>query len=104
MPNVYVRKVGAKPRGTWTLENLKNAIIAVKTKEMGVNKAARTFNIPETTLKRRLKRNDTQKKKRLGPDSCLGYEVEQKLVNHIKKLQKSGFSLQEMKYVEWRLI
>lgn len=58
---------------------------------MGINKAAKYFNIPKTTLLRRIK-NSNETSDRLGPDSCLGKETEHKLVIHIKKLQKSGFA------------
>lgn len=92
MPNEYKRKVGSKPRGLWTFENLKRAVNAVISKEMGVNEAAKRFEIPKTTLKRRLKKQDYEKNKRLGPDSSLGHNAEHKLVLHIKKLQKSGFA------------
>lgn len=54
MPTTYIRK-GSSTRGEWTEENLKNAIKAVKENNMGVNQAARTYSIPKTTLKRRLK-------------------------------------------------
>lgn len=92
MPNTYIRKSGARPRGLWTADNLQDAINAVNAGNMGVNEAALSFNIPKTTLKRRIKSGNTKKSNRLGPDSMLGEEAEEKLANHIKKLQKCGFS------------
>ncbi|KAF2905844.1 hypothetical protein ILUMI_00332 [Ignelater luminosus] len=51
MPNTYIRKANAKPRGLWTSTDLQSAINEVKSGIMGVNKAAKSFNIPKTTLK-----------------------------------------------------
>ncbi|KAF2882265.1 hypothetical protein ILUMI_23909 [Ignelater luminosus] len=59
---------------------------------MDVNETAKSFNIPKTALKRRIKSNNTEKCNRLGPYSTLGADAEEKLANHIKKLQKNGFS------------
>lgn len=58
---------------------------------MGVNEAARTYNVPATTLRRRKSKNNMTKE-RLGPSSTLGKEAEDKLVIHILKLQKTGFT------------
>lgn len=91
-PNTYTRKASARPRGLWTLDSLQAAMNAVTTGTMGVNEAANSFGIPKTTLKRRLKNNNVNKTSRLGPDSTLGEEAEEKLCNHIRKLQKFGFS------------
>ncbi|XP_072392195.1 uncharacterized protein [Diabrotica undecimpunctata] len=57
---------------------------------MGVNKAAREYNIPASTLRRRISNNDC-KKHTLGPSSTLGL-VERKIVTHVKKLQQRGFA------------
>lgn len=57
MPNVYLSKLPSESRrGLWTQEQLMNAIDAVKTKVLGVNEAAKTYGIPSTTLKNRLKK------------------------------------------------
>lgn len=92
MPNKYIRKRHVPERGNWTAQALNDAINAYKSGEMGVNEAAKAFGIPKTTFKRRLKSNNPEKSTRLGPDASLGSNAEQKLVNHIKKLQKSGFA------------
>ncbi|XP_030767613.1 uncharacterized protein LOC115891305 [Sitophilus oryzae] len=90
MPTNYRRK-GNCSRAAWTEEMLKMAMLAVRSGNMGVNQASREFKVPCTTLRRRLVRGDT-KKKGLGPPSVLGLENERKIVFHIKKLQKRGFS------------
>lgn len=92
MPNKYVRKRHVRERGYWTADALNKAVNAYRNGEMGVNEAAKAFGIPKTTFKRRLKSNSFEKTKRLGPDASLGSGTERKIVNHIKKLQKSGFA------------
>lgn len=92
MPNTYVRKRNVPTRGSWTNEDLINAINAVRVGNVGVNEAAASFNIPKTTLKRRLATDNLKKTNRLGPDGVLGRNAETKLVNHIQKLQRYGFA------------
>ncbi|GBM93361.1 hypothetical protein AVEN_159729-1 [Araneus ventricosus] len=77
--------------GFWTEGNLKNAIKAVEEKNMGVNQAAKTFSIPKTTLKRRIKTYNFTKGS-LGSSSILGCGNENKSVAHINKLQNWGFT------------
>lgn len=91
MPNFYTRK-GSTSRGSWSAEALRNALEAVENSTMGINEAARNFGIPPSTLKRRKKSRNFSKENRLGPDSSLGNAAEAKIVLHIKKLQKAGFS------------
>lgn len=90
MPTTYKRKLGST-RGSWNNEDLLKAVDAINENLMGINEAARCFNIPKTTLKRRLK-NNTFSKGPLGPSSILGQENERKMVFHIKKLQENGFT------------
>lgn len=90
MPTKYIRKQGST-RGNWTEEDLIQAMRSVQEHRMGVNEASRYYNIPKTTLKRKLSKNCTIKGP-FGPSSVLGIENEQKLVKHIKKLQSCGFS------------
>lgn len=90
MPTEYKRK-GNVSRGEWTEQELISAMEAVQHGTMGVREATRNFRVPYTTLRRRL-RNNSSEKPRLGPSSTLGPENEAKLVTHIKKLQKFGFS------------
>lgn len=90
MPTKYKRK-GHSNRGEWTEEQLRNAVDAVISKKMGINAAARHFQVPATTLRRRKAKNDL-KKRNLGPASTLGLEAERKIVSHIHKLQKRGFA------------
>lgn len=105
MPNIYKRKDASNTkRGTWTAQQLEDAMTSVKNNTMGVNKAAIKFGIPKTTLKDRLKKNCNKKTPRLGPPSCLGDAAEQKLVNHIKKLQSYGFAPDRKSVRTWAFL
>ena len=89
MPTFYVRKCPS--RGSWTQEDLNSAVDNISRGVMSTWEAAKNFKIPYRTLKRRIEKNNTEKK-RMGPDSFLGEEAENKLVTHIKKLQHYAFA------------
>ena len=48
-----------KIRQAWNEENMREAISNVKEKRMGWRLAAKTFNVPATTLRRRFKKDDS---------------------------------------------
>lgn len=52
MVRKYLRKTN---RCSWSEKNMENAIKAVRDGTMGYLKAAKEFNVPKTTLKRRCK-------------------------------------------------
>ncbi|XP_072401077.1 uncharacterized protein [Diabrotica undecimpunctata] len=91
MPSYYKRKSTVE-RGKWSEEALQTAVAAIRENRMGLNRAALAYGIPRSSIQRRMKNNDLKKHNRLGPSSTLGDEIEMKLVLHIKKLQKYGFS------------
>ncbi|CAH1971737.1 unnamed protein product [Acanthoscelides obtectus] len=90
MPNIYKRK--SLERAKWTEEQLKSAMSTVKDEELSVRQAGKTFGIPRKTLEKQIKQNEDHKKK-LGPDTSFGAAHENRLVRHIKEMQKSGFPL-----------
>jgi len=49
----YIRKTD---RQSWDEKSMENAIMACYNKEMGYRKAAVSFNVPQSTLERRLKK------------------------------------------------
>jgi hypothetical protein len=59
---------------------------------MTLKEPCREFEIPPRTLKKRINNNNTLKG-RIQPTSVLGVEAEKKIVAHVIKLQKHGFSL-----------
>lgn len=89
MPRKYKRT--SNRRGMWTEQELKDAVLAVTVKKTSIREAGRRFHVPERTLRRRLANNSFSKCS-LGPSSYLGIDAENKIVAHIKRLQKAGFS------------
>ena len=63
---------------------------AIQNNQMSVRLATVSFGIPKKTLERRVKSSN---KTKLGPHSVFGSAHEQRLVRHIKEMQKSGFPL-----------
>lgn len=61
MPRKYIRKVGAKPRGLWTEENLLAASEEIREGKSSVNKISRQYGIPSRTLRRRFVSQNTKK-------------------------------------------
>ena len=49
----YVRKT---KQASWNETSMKEVILAVKTKKMGLRKASRTFDVPKDSLRRRLQK------------------------------------------------
>jgi hypothetical protein len=60
MVRTYKKKTN---RGEWNPESMKNAIDAVMMGEMGYKKAAESFQVPQSTLERRVKQTREQGKK-----------------------------------------
>ncbi|XP_063230419.1 uncharacterized protein LOC134535276 [Bacillus rossius redtenbacheri] len=90
MGRIYIRKVGTHSRGQWSEENLCEAVARIKAGDIRIREAARYYNIPESTLRRR-KSSGNVKKLSLGPQASLGAENERRLVSHIKRLASLGF-------------
>jgi len=88
MPTKYERM--CPNRGKWTEEALEAALQSIA-EGMDVNEAAKVFEIPPRTLKRRAESGNSRKG-RMGPDSLLGEDAEKKIVIHINKLQERGFT------------
>lgn len=91
MPTEYKRKLSGQKRGRWSEENLRQAVKRIENGDIGINEAARYYGIPDRTLRRR-KASGNLTKVPLGPPSTLGAENEKRLVQHIQRLQRSGFT------------
>ncbi|XP_071562383.1 uncharacterized protein [Temnothorax nylanderi] len=89
MPTFYGQR--KTNRGAWTQENLDKALKDLQKGNVSIREVALNNNIPEKTLRTRLKQNNFIKG-RLGKKCYLGEEVEKQLVEHIKKLQSVGFA------------
>ena len=57
----YKRKVGSRSYRNYTNDQLQNAIRAVQSKNLSVNKAAETLKIPRKTLEKKMKKQHTNK-------------------------------------------
>ncbi|XP_069698836.1 uncharacterized protein [Periplaneta americana] len=77
--------------GKWKEENLQLGLVAIS-EGVGVNEAARRYNIPSATLKRYNKRKDA-KIRQPGHPLDLSQEVENDLVTHLLQLEKMFYGL-----------
>lgn len=77
-------------RQEWSEESLRHAMENIFSKTMGVNQASREFGIPSRTLRRYVA--SRKLKTPLGRSCVLGIEHEEKLVQHIKAIEKLGFA------------
>ncbi|XP_068081988.1 uncharacterized protein [Anabrus simplex] len=75
----------------YTEDNLKSAIEAVRN-GMLKKEASRAFEIPRSTLIRKLS-GESQEKRKMGPDPVLGVELESRIKKWMLDLAKQGFPL-----------
>jgi len=76
-------------RGKWSQDQLTAALEAIK-KGTSIRQASIENGIPRKTLERRFKSGNVTKD-RMGPTCTLGKKNEEKMVQHIKIMQKHGF-------------
>lgn len=94
----YVRKTD---RQSWSEEEMANAVKAVVNGEMGYRKASNAFNVPQTTLERKVKKAREQNissekaaEKKLGRyQSVFSKDQENELMQHILTLEERLFGL-----------
>lgn len=83
-----------KKRQQWSEEAMREALQNIKEKEMGWLLAAKTFNVPATTLRRRFKNGCGATKGDLGGRrAILTREIEEELMNHIFDMETRFFGL-----------
>lgn len=81
----YKRK---STRHSWSEENMREAIMAVREKKMGWFLASKTFNVPSTTLRRRVNTTEGWKKNYLGGHKVTFNEtLENEIVEHLRNLE-----------------
>ncbi|KAJ8944679.1 hypothetical protein NQ318_015887 [Aromia moschata] len=91
MPRNYSRKTGIL---SYSAEDLQNAIRAIKNDGKKIREAARTFNIPESTLRKYKSRpEDLHQSPRLGRQPVFTKETENELREYILILAKLLFGL-----------
>lgn len=95
-----------KPTATTTRsyseKNLRDALQAVRNKQLGKSAACKLYNIPRSTLVRKLEKNsvDAAVKTKPGPPPLLTNEVEDELVKFLKDRAKSGCPLNKKETVK----
>ncbi|CAK8674357.1 unnamed protein product [Clavelina lepadiformis] len=88
----YVRKT---QRGKWSEENMKKAIDDIKNKKLSIRQAAEQHGVPKSTLERHWKGRVVHPGKvNLGKyKQALNSDLEEELVEHVKKMQEMFFGL-----------
>ena len=81
----------SKKRQQWSVEAMSEALKAVKLNEKGVRQAAREFDVPVTTLKRRVD-GEVPLNAKPGPPTVLTKE-EDKLCNYCFAMCDMGYGL-----------
>lgn len=84
-------------RKKWDKVKMKEAVVAVKNKEMGLLKASKTFNVPRSTLKDYVKKPMEEIETRLcvplGRKPILPPDLEQQLLEYCLMMEKSYYGL-----------
>lgn len=84
-------------RKTWDKIKMKEAVTAVKKKEMGLLKASKAFNVPRSTLKDYVKKHEDELQTLLdvplGRRPVLSLDVEKQLVEYCLEMDKIHFGL-----------
>lgn len=76
---------------------MQHATEAIKNNSLPIHAASRQYKISESTLRNRLKQNVFEKHA-LDPDSQVGFDAENKLARHLKKLQAIVFCTRILAY------
>lgn len=76
---------------------MREAVLAVKRKEMGLLKASKTFNVPRSTIKDYVKKTEEELEKLLevplGRKPVLPSEIEDELVEYCLQMEVSFYGL-----------
>ncbi|XP_061188871.1 uncharacterized protein LOC133197047 [Saccostrea echinata] len=78
-------------QGKWDRKSLSKAVQCVKTGKMTKFKSSKIFDIPRTTLSRRLSKMDLESP--ASKPTTLSKEEEKSLVSHILEMEERGFGL-----------
>ncbi|XP_045462177.1 uncharacterized protein LOC123672207 [Harmonia axyridis] len=82
--------------GVWNEEDMERALASYRNGDMGLNQCCRQYGIPKPTLKRHLDSKNIKANegtKLMGRHPTLPPDVEQQLVDHLKKLEACFFGL-----------
>lgn len=93
----YKRK---KEKPSWTKEDLSKAVEDVKNHKLSGYEAAKTFNIPRTTIIDHVTGRRGQKSSTFGRPPILSAEIEKKLSDNLHVMEKWGFGLSRQEVIE----
>lgn len=89
MVRTYTRKTN---RGSWCPKNMEEATIKVKSNKMTMRQAAEIYNVPYTSLQRRISSNQNVVKCR-GWQPIMDEEAEKQLADRLIHLASRGFGI-----------
>lgn len=85
--------MASKKRQQWDEHDMRQAIQNIQAHNMGFKLAARTFNVPKTTLRRRLAKQDSSKGDLGGRKAIFSKAIEEEIANHIIDMETRFFGL-----------
>lgn len=84
-------------RKQWSSENMKRAIVAVRSKEMGLLRASKIYEVPKSTLKDKVNSGEADINKlisvKLGRKPILGGDIESALVKYCLEMECRFYGL-----------
>lgn len=101
----FVKKPEGEGRGEWCAEDMKSAIQDIIEKEISVRVAAEKYNVPRTTLRRKIRILGTQPEVEMKPQlgnfkPTFKEEYENQLVKHMKDLDARLMPLSRSEFLK----
>lgn len=109
MPRKTPKYTPKNKRKNWDKADMEKAILAVRENRMGTLKAAKTFNVPRTTLQTLSKKTDVSPSKlvsvKIGRKTVLGEDLERELVAYLLQMEESffGFTLGDLQRMAFQV-
>ncbi|XP_057671308.1 uncharacterized protein LOC130903064 [Diorhabda carinulata] len=85
--------MASKKRQQWDEHDMRQAIENVQDHSMGFKLAAKTFNVPKTTLRRRLAKQDSSKVNLGGRTAIFSKAIEEEIAGYIIDMETRFFGL-----------
>lgn len=92
MPRRYTRKTN---RGSWSVDQLQNAVLKIGESGMSIRSAADNFNIPYSTLRDKVNKSKASAP-RFGVNPVFATEQENKMTEHLLKMARMFYGLTKM--------
>lgn len=85
---------------SYSEDALNNALSDIRGNIKGIREACRHYGIPRSTIQDRLSGRVAEKRRKVGPDPIFGFDGENKIVDWIIELAKSGISINKEDLLE----